>query len=410
MKRAALAAWIAFGLGCGGPDPDMARAEGELPQAIREAERIGLPMKADAVVPASRAVERNAAPVLAECLKALEEEPESGGPLDCAVQASLRPEYVVPRAVRSPEFDDLAGLQTLHAELMARAAQQADDPDKALADLQAARRLAGLAAQVPYSAGLLTAARLAINGLPPASALAGKWSGDPGRMSRLQAALAATGPAYDLADALRGEFSLGLDYLRNLDAYGGAAAADQILLGELSELPAPTGPLSNEGAPEGAEARAFMARHLQVFAELLQRLKKSPGLLDQAITIQEESERLLKEGRPSYRLIRANMMVHRQTGVEAMRALAAEEVLGAAAALHAWRAEKGRYPESLEEAGIVGLDRLAGQDLKYRRTENGFAVWSVGFDGQDNFGTGREPKAAEEADIVIEWPPAAAGR
>jgi hypothetical protein len=181
-----------------------------------------------------------------------------------------------------------------------------------------------------------------------------------------------------------------------------------VLTGRLAELPDPSGPLADQGLPKGLEARAFTARHLQVFTDLLQKLKRSPGLLDQAIAIQEESERLLKEGRPSYRLIRASMMVHRQTGVEALRALAAEELLGTAVAIHVWRAENGSYPASLAAAGIVGLDRLAGKELMYRRTEAGFAVWSVGFDGEDNFGSGRAPKSAEEADIVIEWPPQAA--
>ena len=72
------------------------------------------------------------------------------------------------------------------------------------------------------------------------------------------------------------------------------------------------------------------------------------------------------------------------------------------------RAENGAFPESLEKANIVGLDLLAGEELRYRREGEGFAVWSVGFDKVSQRESGKAPASAEEADIVIAWPPAGA--
>jgi hypothetical protein len=410
MNRAALAAFAALALaGCGG-DSEMAQAAGELSQAVRQAEQVGLPLTSDDVFGPAPSENDNAAPTLLQAGEGLDGGDGDNALLDLARRAAERPRYFRPQPLDSLDglnFDDLNALRTLLSELLARARSRADsDPEEAILDLKAARQIAGHAATLPVSIGPLAAAKWMGESGSAAAELAGKWHGKPEMLAALAGMAAQTGPRLDLTQALRGEFYLGVTFFRNLPLMGGAAAVDKALQGE--PMPEPSGEMKTEGLPSDPDGQAFLARHLQAWTALFTELKKASGLLDQGIALQEAQEAAAADPRPSARLMGSNFTVHRQTALELMRAQAGEEVLGAALAIHRWRAENGAFPESLEKANIVGLDLLAGEELRYRREGEGFAVWSVGFDKVSQRESDKAPASAEEADIVIAWPPAGA--
>jgi hypothetical protein len=65
-------------------------------------------------------------------------------------------------------------------------------------------------------------------------------------------------------------------------------------------------------------------------------------------------------------------------------------------ALRSYYAEHGRWPDGLEELGSDYLadmpdDPHSSRPLIYRRTADGFLLYSIGFDGQDNGGTFGSP-------------------
>ena len=64
--------------------------------------------------------------------------------------------------------------------------------------------------------------------------------------------------------------------------------------------------------------------------------------------------------------------------------------------------KNGRYPKSLEDAGVKILDAFTGEPFKYKLTPNGAVVYSVGQDMVDN---GGESKSVDgQRDIVITYP------
>ena len=86
----------------------------------------------------------------------------------------------------------------------------------------------------------------------------------------------------------------------------------------------------------------------------------------------------------------------------------------ASLALH--RAEHGGYPMSLDELVPSAIEQLSmdvysGEPYRYKRTADGFCLYSVGEDGVDNGGTGNgvykmEPtgEGVFNEDVVV-WMP-----
>lgn len=97
----------------------------------------------------------------------------------------------------------------------------------------------------------------------------------------------------------------------------------------------------------------------------------------------------------------------RSVAIAETRAIARERVLLAGFALAAFRGEHGAYPELLAELvpsvlAEVPLDPCSGKDLVYRRTADGFVLYSVGDDMQDNGGTPLDSRQGNQPfDIVL---------
>ena len=93
--------------------------------------------------------------------------------------------------------------------------------------------------------------------------------------------------------------------------------------------------------------------------------------------------------------------------------LARTDLALVASAVAACRAEKGTYPETLSELEdaflkVVPADRFnEGEPLVYRRTEDGYVLYSVFKDGTDNGGLPWRPGGTDKGvDLVISVPPA----
>ena len=92
------------------------------------------------------------------------------------------------------------------------------------------------------------------------------------------------------------------------------------------------------------------------------------------------------------------------------RALVRRELTRVAIALARHRAAAGTYPQSLDELvpdflETVPIDRQSGEPLKYVRTEAGYKLWGVGFNGIDDGGVPPdEALDGESYDEVLEIP------
>ncbi len=79
-----------------------------------------------------------------------------------------------------------------------------------------------------------------------------------------------------------------------------------------------------------------------------------------------------------------------------------------ALAMVAYRAEKGAWPKELKELApgylpTVPVDVFSGKDLIYKLQDGGYIIYSVGVNGLDEGGQGKEPGRPD--DIAIEGRP-----
>jgi len=67
--------------------------------------------------------------------------------------------------------------------------------------------------------------------------------------------------------------------------------------------------------------------------------------------------------------------------------------------------QRGAWPETLETLGLEGLeDPFVGGPLRYRPDGDGFVLYSVGDDEEDNGGVAKKPKQEKDFDIVWHFP------
>ena len=77
-------------------------------------------------------------------------------------------------------------------------------------------------------------------------------------------------------------------------------------------------------------------------------------------------------------------------------------------ALAWYRCDHGRYPKELSELAPkylkgVQKDIFSGKELIYRPTKDGYLLYSVGVNGQDDYGRGAEDDLPGD-DIAVSWP------
>jgi len=89
-----------------------------------------------------------------------------------------------------------------------------------------------------------------------------------------------------------------------------------------------------------------------------------------------------------------------------LRAAAQMRITRAGLALLRYRETNGAFPDTLDALGLEGLADpfVEPSELLYRKTPDGFVVYSVGADQKDNDGSPRQPKGEADYDIVWRFP------
>lgn len=148
---------------------------------------------------------------------------------------------------------------------------------------------------------------------------------------------------------------------------------------------------------------AFLADHaaylrcMHEHARLLEGLSP-PGdrkRLEDAVEEAERRHRLA--GRLVPAMSRVNQLHARMT--------AEIHITRAGLALLRQKQERGTWPESLDVLGIDNIDDpFARKPLRYRPEGDGFVLYSVGQDREDNGGVAKKPKQEKDFDIVWRFP------
>ncbi len=356
--------------------------------------------------------------------------------LDLAVEASERTRFFIPLlSVADPPriidamIPSLGSFREITRALRIRAMLRADEGNVqgAFKDLAAARRLARLVAQGPFLISHLVGIvmeRMAVDGVKE---VLGSSELTAAEARPLLGELAQLRPMPDIRDAVATERFLLLDVAMAIarNAPQKKLAAVYGYLGDRE--PKKHEPIDvdcdqllrtfNElwnwhmkclRIDDPADRERAMAPFHKYMSDLGDEMDDGPGSLALGLRL-----KLTKRGRTDLLakyLLCFLMMPSLDRSVTLWeRALANDRLTLAAAALAVHRAETGEFPKKLAELTPklleqVPADPFTGEPLIYRRTEDGYVLYSVGPDLEDDGGVENEDDR-EEGDLVVRVPP-----
>jgi hypothetical protein len=142
---------------------------------------------------------------------------------------------------------------------------------------------------------------------------------------------------------------------------------------------------------------AVYLRQMREYARLLEGLSPRGGFK----TLEDVAD---KEAR-RHRLTGALVPAMRRVNHLHARMTAEIHITRAGLALVRAKQERGRWPENLDVLGIDHIDDpFAREPLRYRPDGDGFVLYSVGEDREDNGGVAQKPKQEKDFDIVWRFP------
>jgi len=407
------------------PYVDFLGASRDLDKEVARANALGNPLTAAELVPPMPADKDNAAVELGPILRAPKSDQLSNAGSD-ALDAVARKEYAradsligphqaalsaARKAAGKPKFamerDWDTGIDLLFPEyaqskgltkLLAAQAQidfRKGNYTLGGDNLRAGYKLGEFIGQEPILIGMLVeiANRAIISRTVETIAVANQ-----SRESALASLESAVGkrPAPNFATALKGEMFFGTSTIRNLDKYGGFTQFIKSMSdmdrfeGETSYTPPDPKTLRREGMPGGALEKAFMTRHLALWNDALEEMKKTSDPQVIAKWLVERSNQLEKKKALSYVLLQVMLPVFGQAGEAVVRCQATEGATRGFLKVLRFRAKTGRYPKDLAEAGFNEVDPFSKSAYKYFQTGDVVRVYSVGRNGIDEEGLGKE--------------------
>lgn len=338
---------------------------------------------------------------------------ESADPLLEEVLAVLteRPGWFVDKDLElgpnllAPEMYDIRWLAN---HFRARAYLRALDSDVegALEDLAACRVLAGHQSAQFLILGLFTAARIEIATLRAVELVAAEIQEDEDALLTIREWLSDTYAPIDPRPAIRHEFFNGVTIARNTSHYGGLKR----MFGSVSsheEFVFDSEGLRREGLPRRMWERAFLARFAEIYNAGYRPIKDQPhpphGWTKPLIDKYNELDPLkhLSAAFASVMIPGISQVDDRIAQVDAAQALAA-----ACIDVLLYRLREGELPANLADAESSQVDPFNGKPLGYKLTADGFRIWSVDSDGNDDGGVTRTEKhGTRDWDFVLIFPP-----
>lgn len=397
--------------------------------AVSDPEKAVLPPPLPASGPASQEAEKDEADVWNDLLSGgdvhADLEPwleRNRAALELIVQASRKPRLYVPlESTQSPPMllNALGGLATVrHAgvalALRAATRMRRGDLDGAWEDALACHRLARLGSQIPTILGQLEAISTDAWAARVGTALACHEKFAPQQERKMLSDLSALGPIGDVVGSLdRCERMVMLDSVQ--------VVYRTVMMGQAAEIDT-GGTLDwNEMMRYGNQWYDEMIRPMRLprFGGRRQAMREYWDQFDALERRMESAKpRLLIErlgGRATRKAFSRSVMdlilsmhlpsLQRAQTLEDSARMALE-VERMAAALACFKADKGRWPASLDELvpdllPAVPVDLFSDKPLVYKPAADGYVLYSLGGNQKDDGGV-RSDKPADEGDIVAE--------
>lgn len=300
-----------------------------------------------------------------------------------------------------PDSKEVAKYLAMRAYLSA----ERNDVEGALIDLTACRTLRIRIVKDPTVIALLVACAIDAIAQRACEQIVTLWEDDPQALARLEEALAKTDHVLDPRNALRGEFYFSLSTIRNLEVFGGwKELGDSMDGGEPIEFDPDS--LQRTGLPKGMFAKAFASGFVEewniVFRSFEDAQEPPRGWGKKT---DDRSEAMGEKFKASEILVQILMPVFGRVDISLSQNDANQELTKALVRVVRFRAENGRLPESLEEAGAAFPDTFNnGNPIKAILTEDEVRIWSIGPNGVDDQGLPRHRDHKERDDFSIYWP------
>lgn len=263
--------------------------------------------------------------------------------------------------------------------LSARARMRArqGDWEDALSDLQGCQNLAQLSGQEPILLSAVTEVIIRGAASTLARALAEEWQANPAALAKLKGSFAAAPPP-SLRFALRGEAVITINVVQACgDTFRSSSSPVGKLMPEGLDIFATK--LKRDSWPKGPRGRGALARMLEVWAEVFEGFGK-PSSDERAgrQALERVQNQLNAETRPSFELAIILIPETRQIVDRFARVVVMERLTLAFIAAVEYKAVHGRFPKTLNEIGVETRDPVTGEQFGYRRTKEGFRIWSAG--------------------------------
>ncbi len=153
------------------------------------------------------------------------------------------------------------------------------------------------------------------------------------------------------------------------------------------------------GVSRELASKAYRTRILQLWTGISTRLRDQTDAYTQSKIVADYMKEVATNTDLTYQCIKSVAPVSEQFGIALVRREANFATVDALLATLEFRAKQGRFPTSLEEAGVTALDPFTQKPLKMKAEKDAIAVWSVGDNLKDD---GGEEK--ERSDLVARYP------
>ena len=432
---------LVVGLGTGIGPYDLPAKARELDKAIAKSKALGLPMTAAELAGPKPADGTNAAieavPLAAsisEDMKAMGNDSnedldfharsrklteELKGELDrFAIVVTSKPDWYVERDydlgphLLLPEYAEIKNVCKLLAwRAEDRAAK--GDVDGALSDLRATSAVHQHLSQEPMLIGALVTIAIESTTLRTVERVASLWAKSPSSLAKLEDLLLSTQYRIDPVGSLKGEFYMGLNICRNLDAYGGLRAFGSGDEDIFIESKVDLSNLKRDGLPHDLFGKANLTTITTYWNTVFEKLA---GQDQPARDWSADSERLSNDiqqrTRASEMVAKVIFPVFAQADAAMSRDDANQALALAFVRCMKFNAATGRFPQDLKEIQSEFDDPFdPGHPIKMKSSATELRVWSVGNDRKDDGALiGYAPRKPGDRDshrsddIVFVWP------
>lgn len=333
--------------------------------------------------------------------------------LDAAFRASRKTgldfarDWDLGPSLEMPEFGEVKGL--IHGLcLRARLSAASGNAGDCIEQLRAARDLSELIGTEPTLISMLVGLAGRRITYDAVRRCASEFARNPKALESLRLMLGKEGTEPNFHYALRGEAYMGLTTCRNLELYRESGEGD--IIGSSVDS-ARSSDLQRTGLPEDTAARAFIARHMRMWSETGEAMKRHPNDAD---AVASEMDRIARKYEGDWSLSSGLDIVLYplfSEATDAIRVCRADRVVtDALLSALIVRARTGNLPTGIGQLPNAKLDPFSKKPLLLKTDGQAIRIYSVGRNRQDDGGIEQReipsgPSDRTKFDIVAAYPP-----